>query len=47
MNILDEQILTEFNTVAKRMGKVIRLSSMGLAAWCLHAEKEVFFGWNY
>lgn len=38
---------TEFDTAAKRMGKVIRLSSMGLAPWYLHAEKEEFFGWNY
>jgi hypothetical protein len=30
-----------FNTQAKRMGAVIRLSSVGLSVWYLHAEKEV------
>jgi hypothetical protein len=33
----------EFDTVAKRMGKVIRVSSMGVWMWRLHAEKEEYF----
>lgn len=32
-------------TLAKRMGKVIRASPMGLAMWRLHAEKEEHFDW--
>ncbi|MBV7332454.1 hypothetical protein KFU94_30345 [Chloroflexi bacterium TSY] len=32
----------EFNTQAKRMGAVIRLSSRGIQIWRLHAEKEDF-----
>ena len=35
----------ESNTAAKRMGNVIRLSSMGIGVWRLHVEKEVFFEW--
>ena len=35
----------EFNTQAKRMGKVIRLSSAGLSVWQLHAE-EAYFDWS-
>ena len=35
----------EFDTVAKRMGKVVRVSSMGLAMWRLHAEQETYFDW--
>jgi hypothetical protein len=35
----------KFDTVAKRMGRVIRLSSMGIWVWNLHAEKEVFIDW--
>jgi len=35
-----------FDTVAKRMGKVIRVSSAGLTAWVLHAEKEVAYEWG-
>jgi hypothetical protein len=31
----------EFDTVAKRMGKVIRVSPMRLAVWYPHAEKEI------
>jgi hypothetical protein len=34
-----------FKTKAKRMGKVIRASHVGLAVWKLHAEKEEFFDW--
>ena len=36
----------EFNTQAKRMGCVIRLSPKGLLIWVLHAEKEIFFSWT-
>ena len=35
----------DFDTVAKRMGKVIRLSSMRIGVWRLHAEDEVFIDW--
>lgn len=35
----------EFDTVAKCMGKVIRVSPMRLAVWCPHAEKEMYFDW--
>jgi hypothetical protein len=35
----------DFATVAKRMGKVIRLSSMRIGVWRLHAEDEVFIDW--
>ncbi|UCH92270.1 MAG: hypothetical protein JSV88_18505 [Candidatus Aminicenantes bacterium] len=35
----------DFDTVAKRMGKVIRLSSMRAGVWRLHGEKEVFIDW--
>jgi hypothetical protein len=36
----------EFNTQAKRIGKVIRLSSVRLSVWELHAEKEIHFDWQ-
>ena len=36
---------SEFDTVAKRMGKVIRVSSMGLTVWSPRAEREMFFDW--
>jgi hypothetical protein len=36
---------TTFKTKAKRMGKVIRASHVGLAVWNLHAEKEDFLDW--
>ncbi|NKQ34947.1 MAG: hypothetical protein HF973_04945 [Chloroflexi bacterium] len=35
-----------FNTKAKRMGKVIRASHIGLSVWHLHAEKEENLGWD-
>jgi hypothetical protein len=35
----------EFDTVAKRMGKVIRLSSVQLVTWVRHLEQEVAFDW--
>ncbi len=37
----------EFETVAKRMGSVIRLSSMGIWVWKLHSEKEVYIDWTH
>jgi hypothetical protein len=33
-------------TKAKRMGKVIRASHVGLSVWSLHAEKEEHLGWD-
>ncbi len=35
-----------FKTKAKRMGKVIRASHVGLSVWNLYAEKEERFDWN-
>ncbi len=35
----------EFNTHAKRMGAVVRVSSAGIQAWSLHVEKEIFLKW--
>jgi hypothetical protein len=35
----------EFDTKAKRMGKVIRVSHAGLSAWHLNAVEEVHIGW--
>ena len=35
-----------FNTKAKRMGKVIRLTQMGLQVWRLHAEREEDINWQ-
>jgi hypothetical protein len=37
---------TAFKTKAKRMGKVIRATHVGLAVWNLHAEKEEFLDWD-
>jgi hypothetical protein len=36
----------EFKTKAKRMGKVIRASHVGLSVWNLHAEKEEYLDWT-
>ena len=36
----------EFDTVAKRMGKIARVSSAGITVWPLHAEREVSFEWE-
>lgn len=36
----------EFNTQAKRLGKVIRVSYSGLIVWQLHAQQEIFQDWN-
>ena len=35
----------EFDTEAKHMGAVIRVSHRGLSVWRLHAEKAVRLGW--
>ncbi|GAB4154359.1 MAG: hypothetical protein Fur0021_20800 [Candidatus Promineifilaceae bacterium] len=35
-----------FKTKAKRMGKVIRASHVGLTVWNLHAEKEDLLDWD-
>lgn len=37
----------DFDSAAKRMGKVIRLSSMRIGVWRLHADKEVFIDWKF
>jgi hypothetical protein len=36
----------EFDTQAKRMGAVIRVSYGGLFVRRLHAQKEAYFGWG-
>jgi hypothetical protein len=36
----------EFDTKAKRMGMVIRVSHAGLSAWRLNVEKEMRLSWN-
>jgi len=36
----------EFDTQAKRMGVVIRVSSVGLSFWRLHTERETHAGWE-
>lgn len=35
----------EFNTQAKRLGAVIRLSSAGLHVWRLHVERSIHYNW--
>lgn len=35
----------EFDTQAKRMGIVVRISRKGLWVWYLHAEKEIQLNW--
>ena len=37
---------TEFNTQAKRMGNVVRVSDAGLACWRLHIRNEIHFKWK-
>jgi hypothetical protein len=37
---------SDFNTKAKRMGKVIRLTHMRLQVWRFHAEKEEAIKWH-
>jgi hypothetical protein len=38
--------LPEFNTQAKRMGTVIRVSMVGIFLWRRHAEQETFVSWD-
>ena len=35
-----------FNTKAKRMGKIIRLTHVGLQVWRLHAKNEERLNWH-
>jgi hypothetical protein len=35
----------EFDTKAKRMGAVIRVSHAGLSVWRLNADREIHFNW--
>jgi hypothetical protein len=35
----------EFDTEAKRMGAIVRVSHAGLLVWRLHAEEETFLEW--
>ncbi len=35
----------EFDTQARRMGAVIRVSHVGLTVWRLYAEREIRFDW--
>jgi hypothetical protein len=37
---------SEFDTDAKRMASVIRVSQRGLAVWRLHAEMQIHFDWS-
>lgn len=37
---------SEFDTQAKRMGKVVRTSRAGMSFWRLHAEREIRVGWE-
>jgi hypothetical protein len=36
----------EFNTQARRMGNIIRVSGAGLACWRLHIRNEIHFKWK-
>ncbi len=36
----------QFDTEAKRLGTVLRLSQRGLTVWRLHAEKEIHVEWS-
>jgi len=36
----------EFNTQARRMGTVIRISRAGLRVWRLYAEQEIALSWS-
>lgn len=36
----------QFNSIAKRMGTVIRASQTGLAVWRLHAQQAVHLSWS-
>ncbi|MEA1900322.1 MAG: hypothetical protein U9N47_06105 [Thermodesulfobacteriota bacterium] len=36
----------KFDTEAKRMGSVIRVSHAGLSVWRLHTQQQIRFGWT-
>ncbi|MEW6030992.1 MAG: hypothetical protein AB1564_00585 [Chloroflexota bacterium] len=36
----------EFNTQAKRMGCVVRVSQAGLSCWRIHARTEIHYKWE-
>ena len=36
----------EFNTQARRMGNIIRVSNASLACWRLHVRNEIHFKWE-
>jgi len=36
----------KFDSGAKRMGSVIRVSHAGLSVWRLHTQKQIRFGWT-
>jgi len=36
----------EFNTEAKRMGNVVRVSRAGISFWRLNAEREMYVAWG-
>ena len=36
----------QFNTKAKRLGRVLRVSQIGLHLWKLHAEEEIAVSWD-
>ena len=36
----------EFDTVAKRMGTVVRVSQVDLSVWHLHAEQAIHVAWG-
>lgn len=36
----------EFNTQAKRIGNIVRVSDAGLARWRLHIREEIHFMWE-
>ena len=36
----------EVDTVAKRMGTVVRVSQVGLSVWRLHAEQAIHVAWR-
>jgi hypothetical protein len=38
---------SKFDTDAKRMASVIRVSQKGLAVWRLHAEMQLHLGWSH
>jgi len=35
----------QFDTEAKRLATVVRLSQRGLTVWRLHAEEEIYVDW--